>query len=260
MLSRSISVLIGLLVVCNVARVRADTADTDGASQQGPSLERNDEPDKPREKKKPMGGYAFGLKLGMGKVGVGKVDNPAYIPALVPIANMFSEAQLEQAGIIGDGCSPIEARCRTPSRFGLQLSLPIQIGGTGVGFVLEPMFTFASEAKAYGLYMGPTFNFHIHADLYFGFGFGLKAAWVKADGWKYAGDLHGRVPLTVTYYVVDDFALVAEFAFGGGASMFANEHRTIRNPLNGQVLSNDTLDVTFGFGRAWDLTFGVRFP
>jgi hypothetical protein len=60
--------------------------------------------------------------------------------------------------------------------------------------------------------------------------------------------------------VIDDFALVAEFAFGGGATVFGNDGRTIVNPRTGQRIASAGPDVTFGFARAWDLTFGVRFP
>jgi hypothetical protein len=212
------------------------------------------------KKKHAMNSYAFGLQIGVGKVTAGDVTNPTYTPALVDLANQLTPAQMAQAGLIGTGCSPLDERCRTGSRFGVQLSLPIQLGGAGVGFRIEPTFNFAASAKSYGVYVGPTFSYRVLDPLYLGFGLGLKAAWVDDDAWKYGGDFQGRIPLTATFYVVDDVALVLEFAYGGGVSVFANESRVVSNPFTGLRLSSKTPEATFGLGRAWDVTVGVRFP
>jgi hypothetical protein len=210
--------------------------------------------------KKAMNNYAFGLQIGLGKVRSGDVTNPTYTPALVDLANQLTPAQMEQAGLIGPGCSPLAERCHTGSRFGVQLSLPIQLGGDGVGFRVEPMFNFSSATKSYGLYAGPTFSYRVLDPLYLAFGLGLKGAWVDDVAWKYGGDIHGRIPLTVTYYVIQDVAMVLEFAWGGGVSVFANESRRVTNPFSGVPLSSKTPESTFGIGRAWDVTIGVRFP
>lgn len=208
------------------------------------------------KKRAPMNGYAFGVTLGIAHVGSGDMRNPTYVAG----AETLSQAQLQQAGLIGQGgCDPIDKRCRTQSRTGLQLSVPIQLGGSGVGFRVEPFFTFASSAKAYGLYMGPTFEFQVaRAPVYLGFGFGLKAAWVKADDWKYAADLYGRIPAHATYYMTDDVALVLEFAFGAGASGYGTGPRKVTLPGTTRTLQKS--DFTFGFGRTWDISIGVRFP
>ena len=228
------------------------------AASTGPTLE--NATTEPVRKKKRMNSYAFGLSLGVGKVSAGDVTNPTYTPALVDLASQLTTAQMEQAGLIGTGCSPLDERCRTSSRFGVQLSLPVQLGGAGVGFRIEPMFNFSSSARSYGVYVGPTFSYRVIDPLYLGFGLGLKAAWVDADAWKYGGDFQGRIPLTVTYYVVQDVAMVLEFAYGGGVSVFANESRVVSNPLTGLRLSSKTPEATFGIGRSWDLSVGVRFP
>ncbi|MET0340971.1 MAG: hypothetical protein ABW252_08210 [Polyangiales bacterium] len=229
------------------------------AASAGPTVERAREECVPKRDVK-MNDYAFGVQLGIGHIASGDVANPTYTPALQDLANQLTEAQMEQAGLKGTGCSPLDQRCNTGARTGVQLSIPIQLGGAGVGFRVEPMFNFGKSAKSYGLYLGPTFNYRVTQPLYLGFGLGLKAAWVDADGWKYGGDFQGRIPVTGTLYVTDDVALVLEFAYGGGVSVFANDPRTVRNPLTGAVIDSKTPEATFGLGRAWDLTIGVRFP
>ena len=203
----------------------------------------------------PMDGYAFGVKVGFARVGTGDVRNPTYIRE----AGSLSREQLEAYGFIGDGCTPLDRRCRTEARGGVQVSIPLQLGGSIVGFRLEPYMTLASTTKAYGAHTGPTFEFHVMDPLYLGFGFGLQAAWVNARGWKYAADIYGRIPLRATYYPVDDFALGLEGAFGAGASGYVSELRDVFNPATGRRIARRQ-DVTFGFGRTWDLSIGIRFP
>ena len=201
-----------------------------------------------------MAAYAFGLQVGIAHVGTGDVRNPTYVRGA-----MISQAQLEAAGLIGNGCTPLDQRCRTESRRGVQLAFPIQVGGSGVAFRLEPYLTLSAAAKAYGLYMGPSFEFHVARPVYLGFGFGLKVAWVKDQDWKYAADIYGRLPLRATYYVTDDLGLVLEFGFGGGVSGYVSELRDVINPVTGRRIARRT-DMTFGLGRTWDLSLGLRFP
>ena len=207
------------------------------------------------KKKRLMNGYAFGLQLGIAHVGTGDVRNPTYVQT----SSMIPSSQLEAAGLIGEGCTILDRRCRTEARRGVQLAFPIQVGGPIVGFRLEPYLTLARAAKAYGIYMGPTFDFQVMRPLYLGFGFGLKAAWVKDDDWKYAADIYGRLPMRVTYYILDGLALVLEFGIGVGASGYVRELRDIIDPRTGRRIARST-DMTFGFGRTWDLTLGFRFP
>jgi len=202
-----------------------------------------------------MNGYAFGVSVGVAHVGTGDVANPTYISN----ASSLNQEQLRAAGLVGTaGCDIVDKRCRTEARRGVHLSFPIQLGGEGVGFRLEPYLTFAPSATAYGVYTGPTFEFQVAEPLYLGFGFGLKAAWVKADDWQYAADLYGRIPVRVTLYPVDDFAIVIEGAFGAGASGYISEPTNITLP-DGTVIARKQ-NVQFGFGRTWDLSIGVRFP
>lgn len=254
MLSRCTPALISLFLVCACAVARAQTVPVEpGTAAAGPTIEKQGEA--PTPKQRPMNRYAFGVMLGMAKVGAGKVKNPYYTPELVQAASVLSAAQ--RAQLEGRGCSLLEKHCRTRARFGLQLSLPIQLGGEGVSFHFEPMFGFADGARSYGLYFGPAFHFHVYQNLYLGFGVGVKGAWVKADEWRYAGDVFGRIPLTVTYYLIDDLALVANFGFGFGVSGYYTD-RVLRDPRNNKPI--EAPDVTFGVAGTWDLSFGVRFP
>jgi hypothetical protein len=224
-------------------------------SQSETGLEKDAPVQAAKSKKKPMNSYAFGLQIGIAHVGTGDVRNPTYVST----ATMLPQSQLEMAGLIGEGCSIIDKRCTTKSRRGVRLSFPLQIGGSIIGFRLEPYMALASAAKAYGVYMGPTFEFRVADPLYLGFGFGLQVAWVKDDSWKYAADIYGRIPLRVSYYVIDQLALVLEFGFGAGASGYVSELRDVINPATGRRIARRT-DMTFGFGRTWDLSIGIRFP
>ena len=204
-----------------------------------------------------MNSYSFGVMLGMAKIGAGKVNNPYYTPELVQAASVLTATQ--RAQLEGRGCSPLEKTCRTRSRFGFQLSLPIQLGGEGVSFRLEPTFGFADGAQSYGLYFGPAFNFHVYQNLYLGFGLGVKGGWLKADDWRYAGDVFGRIPLTATYYLIDDLALVIDFGFGIGVSGYYTD-RVVRDPRTNRPIAKKAPDATFGVAGTWDLSFGLRFP
>lgn len=221
-----------------------------------PSLAAASTPSAPAKQKEPMGVFSLGVKFGVAHVGTGDVDNPTYLQG----SEQLPAATLEQYGLTsGRGCDPVDRRCHTSARRGYHLAIPIQLGGSGVGFRLEPYMTLGSGAQAYGAYMGPTFEFHVANPLYLGFGFGLKAAYVNADGWKYAADLYGRIPVWATLYVADNFALVAEFAFGAGASGYVSELRNVYNPVDMTVIGQRS-DMTFGFGRTWDASLGFRFP
>lgn len=202
-----------------------------------------------------MDEYAFGLQVGMAHVGTGNVKNPTYITNV----QMLTPAQRAAFGLDGEGCTPLDRNCRTAARRGVHLSLPIQLGGSVLGFRVEPYMTLSTAAKAFGVYTGPTFEFRVADPLYLGVGFGLKAAWVLDQDWKYAADFYGRIPARITYYPHPQIGLVAEFGFGGGVSGYVSETRDVINPATGVRIARRS-DVTFGFGRTWDFSFGVRFP
>jgi hypothetical protein len=231
---------------------------TASAPERGPSSVAVDTNLPPPKRREPMNAFAFGLKVGFAQVGAGDVANPTYVAQVAALP----PEQLARYGLDGSGCDIIDKRCRTRSRAGFHLAIPLQIGGSGVGFRVEPFLTLADNAKAYGVYAGPTFEFRVAPPLYLGFGLGVKAAYVKLDPWKYAGDVYGRIPLSATWYVVDDFALVFELGFGAGASAYYRERLGIMIPATSTTLARtvNKKDVAFGFARTWDLSVGVRFP
>lgn len=214
------------------------------------------------ESKDPMAWLGLGLKVGFSSMGSSTLDNPTYRDdvAQAAIRGRLSDAKLREYGLRSDGrCGIIDRRCHADGRVGLQLSVPINVGGDGFGFLLEPYVNVASTATAYGGYLGPTFNIHFADPFYLGFGFGLKAAWVKADGWDYAADLYGRVPVHATWYLVNDLALVADLGFAFGASGYASKPVTYTIPVTMEK-KKSLPQMTFGAGLNIDASLGFRFP
>lgn len=166
---------------------------------------------------------------------------------------------------------------RTNSRIGIQVSLPINMGGDGFGWLLEPYFmqsNTAHEVKdsegqilgtanvaltALGLYTGPTFNIHALDELYVGFGLGIKAAYLMNSTIDYAADAYARVPVHATYYLSRQMAVVGEVGFGYGASAFADKPEARLNATTRQV-ENASADPQFGLAYTWDATIGIRLP
>jgi len=211
------------------------------------------------ERKDPMTWVGLGLKVGFSTMGSSSLDNPTYRDDAARAAKRpdLSEAQLR--GLTGNGrCGVIDRRCRVDGRTGLQVSVPINLGGDGFGWLFEPYVNFASTATAYGGYTGPTFNIHLADPFYLGFGFGPKAAWVVADGWDYAFDIYGRVPIHATFYLTKAFALVADLGFAFGASGY------ISNPISYTIPGAESKEslpqMTFGAGLNIDASLGFRFP
>lgn len=239
--------ILPLLFVCWCSLASAQDSSLTAAAEPAPA---------PAKKKQPMDVFAIGLKFGTAHVRSGTIENPTYISG----ADQLSEAQLEQYGLVSSrGCDPIDRRCHTAARRGYYLAIPIQLGGTGVGFRVEPTVSWGDAFSAFGAYAGPTFEFHVADPFYLGFGFGLKAAYVLPDHWEYAVDVYGRIPVWATLYLTDGLALVGEFAFGAGSSGYVSQLRNVRNPVDNSVIGNRR-DITFGFGRTWDVSIGLRFP
>jgi hypothetical protein len=166
---------------------------------------------------------------------------------------------------------------RTDSRMGLQVSVPINLGGDGFGWMLEPYFNQSSvghdlkdssgnvlgtdsvNLQALGIYTGPTFNIHAMDALYVGFGLGVKGAYLMNSSFQYAADLYGRVPVHATYYMSRSLALVAEVGFGYGASVFADKPQVMVD-RTAHTARNLQDDPKFGLAYTWDATIGVRLP
>ncbi|HEX5656110.1 MAG TPA: hypothetical protein VFX59_02900 [Polyangiales bacterium] len=212
-----------------------------GASQQRDDVKKRD--------KNPMGVAGVGLKVGVAGMGEGKLS------------------------ISRDGET---YRSSVEARRGLQVSLPIDVGGDGFGWRFEPYLSFASvgvsrttsagvqpgeqaNLNAYGMYTGPTVNLHVMQPLYVGIGAGLKAAYVHSDAFDLALDAYLRAPITATYYMTNTVALVAEVGFGYGASVYFNQPEKVVDPVT-RVVSNENQDPQAGRAFLWDCSVGVRLP
>lgn len=206
-----------------------------------------DEDDEAR--KDPMGWLGLGFKVGLGVAGRSEVAFRA--PVIV-----------QGVAVAGTVQTSIERRS------GLQLSVPINLGGDGFGWLVEPYLNMHTitfrplmvtllespvtegQATAVGVYTGPTINLHLAAPFYLGVGFGVKAARIRADHLNLGVDLGGRVPITATFYARPNFGIVAEVGLGYTATGY------IKKPLPGERASG----IAFGSAFAWDFAAGVRWP
>jgi hypothetical protein len=214
-------------------------------SASGQLRQEKDDGDSERDRH-PMGWAGIGLKVGTAGISAGKLT------------------VMGQEG-------------RTQARLGLQVALPITLGGDGFGWNFEPYYMqsqIGHDAKselgavigsedvalhALGMYMGPTANFQATRSLYLGFGVGIKGAYLVNRSFDYAVDLYGRVPLHATYYVTRSVALTAEVGFGYGASAFADKPRMMIDSTT-RSLKNVKDDPLFGLAYTWDATIGMRLP
>lgn len=227
-----------------VTTMAPSTASADAVAPPAANQEQND--DDSEAKKHPMGWAGIGVKVGVASVGAGKASISGF-----------------------EG--------RTDSRFGMQLAMPIHLGGDGASFTLEPYMAMSSVShdtkdsmgqvtgsesvnlNAYGVYLGPTFNIHVARPVYVGFGFGIKGAYLANNAFDYAVDAYGRVPLHATYYVSNSCALVAEVGLGYGGSLFVDKPQ-VAVDVASRTARNVKDDPQFGTAFTWDASFGVRLP
>jgi hypothetical protein len=192
--------------------------------------------------KDPMGWFGIGLKLGAGGNG---------------------EGELEVSGV----------KSTVNSRAGFQLAMPMNMGGDGFGWMIDPYLNFASMegvgidattglpvAKDYGIttfgaYTGPTINFHVMSPLYVGFGFGPKLGYSVSDAFDFGADIMARVPVTATYYLTNTVGLIGELGLGYGLTGYGAAPYV--DPTSGQTVEPD---ANFGSAMTWDVSLGARFP
>lgn len=196
--------------------------------------------------RKPMGWAGVGVKVGVSGVSGGK------------LTIMGQEGRIE-------------------GRTGVHVALPINLGGDGFGWTIEPFFGQSTAGRALkdnagnvvgdesvslqalGIYTGPTINIQAMDALYIGFGFGLKGAYLLNDSFEYAADVYGRVPVNATYYLSRKLALVAEVGFGYGVSAYADKPRVVVDSA-ARTVRNVKDDPQFGLAYTWDATIGIRLP
>jgi hypothetical protein len=208
----------------------------------------------------PMPWASLAVRVGVAQVRSGKIKNPTYNAAYAAQAAQLPPEAIAASGYVGGGaCTILDTKCRTDGRFGFHLVAALHLGGDGFGWDLEPYFTHGASSLAYGLYTGPKFDIHAADPLYVGFGFGVRAAYVQADGWLYGADLGARVPLHAVLYVTDDLAVELDFGIGLGASGYMSKQIDVMNPVTGASLARAPR-LTFGLARTWDLSIGLRFP
>lgn len=192
--------------------------------------------------KDPMGWFGIGLKLGAGGNG---------------------EGEIEIEGVKGT----------VASRAGFQLDMPMNMGGDGFGWVIDPYLNFSSlegvaidattglpVAKDYGVttfgaYTGPTINFHVMNPLYVGFGFGPKLGYSMSDAFDFGADIMARVPVTATYYLTNTVGLIGELGLGYGVTGYGIA--PFVDPATGARVEPD---ASFGTAMTWDVSVGARFP
>jgi hypothetical protein len=208
-----------------------------------------DDGEEAEARKDPMGWFGIGIKVGLGVAGRSQA---AFVTPLV----------IQGVAVATTVQTSIERRS------GGQLSVPINFGGNGFGWVLEPYLNMHTitfrpltltalgssvsegNALALGVYTGPTITFQVARPFYLGLGFGLKAAHIRAEHLKQGVDLGGRVPLTATIYPAQNFGIVAEVGLGYTATGYMKK----------AAPGERTTGIAFGSAFAWDFSAGVRWP
>ena len=229
------------------------------AAMHNAALPLHDDSSVTRRDNTPMGGTSIGVNVGMAGMGAGKYT-----------------LKLDDMSMAG----------HVSARSGVYVSMPIHVGGEGFGWTFAPFLARSSVDRttkdsngnvtgsedvplsAYGMYTGPAYNIHITRPVYLGVGLGIKTAYISNPAFKYAADAYARMPLTATWYVRDQFALVAETGFGYGVSAFidkpnvvgANDAAVKSGNVGFSDIKNTNDDPQFGKAFAWDFAVGIRLP
>ncbi len=197
---------------------------------QPPDVDRAEEPDRDED---PMGNVGLGLKFGYLSYGEGDF-----------------ETEIEGQTI----------KTVLPSRSGAMLSVPLSLGGKGFGWAFEFCAGLGDELSSLGLYTGPSINIHVAREWYVSLGLGARLGYITADGVDIGADFYGRIPISATYYVIDDLGIVAELGFGYGATGIKWDTALVSfDPVTGEVVENE---AAFNLGTAFqfDFSMGVRWP
>jgi hypothetical protein len=194
----------------------------------------------------PMGFFGLGVKFGF--LSFGKAD---FAGANVTVQSALGETQVvENKGV--------------PARSGMIISVPLNIGGSGFGWALEPYFGLG-KIGSYGLYTGPLGSIHVATDFYITLGFGARVGKITTNfnkaKTKMGFDVYGRIPLGMIYYPTDDLGIVAEFGIGYGATGYEpgyTEETIAANNI--EKVSVPKVDLQIGDTHQIDFSIGVRIP
>jgi hypothetical protein len=178
-----------------------------------------------------MGGILLGLKLSMLMVGEGEFD----ATTTNPVTGMDQTQTLKM-----------------PARTDFQITVPLNFGGSGAGFDLQPSIGFG-DVTALGLYLGFAYHLEINPKTYINFGIGPQFRYWLEDTVDIGADIFGRVPVGATYYAAPDLGLFAELGIGYGATGFAT-----KAPAGAPAGS--VPDFGLGTSFAFDIGVGVRWP
>ncbi len=191
----------------------------------------------PREEKDPMNWIGVGLKAGFLYFGDATFNYVTYVNGRPAVVNK---------GV--------------PARGGFVLSLPINLGSSGFGWVFDPYLGLGAVGS-YGIYTGPTITLHLSDMTYLGFGLGARAGIITQDFWgtrtDVGMDIYGRIPVVLTYYAADSLGLVLEVGLGLGATGY-RPVATQQQLAPGEI--PPPLETKFGVTFQIDASAGVRFP
>jgi hypothetical protein len=175
-----------------------------------------------------MGGILIGLKL-----------------SLLLTSSADLSVNNPNAGLPGQ---PAKITTSTGSRTDYQITVPLNFGGSGFGFDLQPSIGFG-DVTSIGVYLGPAYHLGIKKNLYINFGIGPQVRYLMDSTIDMGADIQARIPVGVTYYAQPDLGLFAEVGLAYGATGF-----------KGKSIAGSKPDFTLGTGTAFDFGIGVRYP
>ncbi|RJO71742.1 MAG: hypothetical protein C4523_03905 [Myxococcales bacterium] len=137
---------------------------------------------------------------------------------------------------------------KVAKRNALSLFVDFDFGGEGAGFDLAFNYNLedpelGNKMHALGAYLGFAYRLHF-GDWYPYFGIGLRGAYLMADWIDQGAEIYGRIPIGVTYYILEDLGLVLELGLGYG--------------ITGISAPGVSFDIGHGF--ALDVMAGIRWP
>jgi hypothetical protein len=161
------------------------------------------------------------------------------------------EVSNPNAGIPGQ---PATIKTNLPARNDFVVTLPLNFGGSGAGFDLQPSIGFG-DVTSLGLYLGFAYHLELNPKLYLDFGLGPQIRYWLSQSDLAPGvdldlgaDIQARLPIGATYYAAKDLGLFGELGLGFGATGAAYS------------AAGTTTDFKAGTGYAFDIGVGVRWP
>lgn len=137
----------------------------------------------------------------------------------------------------------------TPNRHGMKLQLEFDLGG----FAIAPTYTFENpnagdDIHGLGAFFGYMYRGEVGRAYIYG-GIGSKIAYLFCDDFDHGVQILARIPLGVTYYILDDLGIVVEGGFGYGFTSSWGGGSWSTSALSG-----------FDHGFYADLVAGIRWP